>query len=180
MTATERAFNDGHLWTLDFATALEGARLLADAPEVRHADLVLAVARGGLWPAATIAARLRLPLVSVQAMHNPSDAVRIQAGNVVNVSPFSGFADAPQQGVIVDDICGTGSTLEAVRAVLPPPLNQAPAVTLCRNTAARLSPEAWVWDVSDWVCFPWETPPSAHEPTRPLPLPEQGRIRRRR
>ncbi|MFV2198730.1 phosphoribosyltransferase [Nocardiopsis sp. LOL_012] len=171
-TAPSRRFSDGHLWTLDYPTAVAAARLLARFAATGGAQLVVAVARGGLWPAAAIAADLRLPMVSVTATHNTGEGVRLGATDDALVScPVDLSHLKGVRALIVDDIYGTGATLRALRQALPQ-LHSAPAVTLCRNTGTNGAPHAWVWDVSDWVCFPWEPPPPTGTGTRPLSLPD--------
>ena len=50
------------------------------------------------------------------------------------------------------------------------------ACTLCRNEGSSVYPDAWVWDVRDWVVFPWEP----HDPgLRTSPLPTPPTVRRR-
>jgi hypoxanthine phosphoribosyltransferase len=73
--------------------------------------------------------------------------------------------------LLVDDICGSGATFSTVSAVLnglwkPTLLRTA---VLCRNLGAGYTPDSWIWDVADWVCFPWEPHPG--QATQPLPLP---------
>ncbi|RKS07039.1 hypothetical protein DFP74_2691 [Nocardiopsis sp. Huas11] len=174
-----RRFSDDCLWTLDYPTAVAAARLLAQSSAAADAEVVVAVARGGLWPAAVIAARLRLPMVSVTASHNTGEGVRLHATHDASVScPVDLMPITGAHALIVDDIYGTGATLRAVRDAVPH-LNSAPAVALCRNTGADGAPQAWVWDVADWVCFPWEDPPPATATTRPLSTPDTLHTSRR-
>ncbi|WP_159944910.1 phosphoribosyltransferase [Nocardiopsis sp. FR6] len=164
---------------MDYPTAVDASRLLARSSVAADAQIVVAVARGGLWPAAVIAAHLRLPVVSVSAHHNTGEGVRLTATRRASVScPVDLEFLAGDRALIVDDIYGTGATLRAVRDAVPH-LRSAPAVALCRNTGADGAPQAWVWDVADWVCFPWEDPPPATARSHPLSAPDTLHTSRR-
>lgn len=176
---SRRRFSDDCLWTLDYPTTVVAARLLTRSSAVANAQIVVAVARGGLWPAAVIAAHLRLPMVSVFARHNTGEDVRLQATQQASVScPIDLGPLAGAHTLIVDDIYGTGTTLRTVRDAIPP-LRSSPAITLCRNTGADGAPQAWVWDVADWVCFPWEKPPPPTVRSHPLSVPDTLHTSRR-
>ncbi|MFC5099192.1 phosphoribosyltransferase family protein [Kibdelosporangium philippinense] len=62
--------------------------------------------------------------------------------------------------LLVDDICGTGSTYRAVIPWLATHLAPAAvrAAALCRSKASAFTPDTWVWDTLDWVVFPWNEP----------------------
>ena len=169
-----RIFERRRVWSLDQAACEAGCALLAAAVSLRFApfDAVVAVARGGCTPAGMVAAALALPVVAVRARHNRTDAVRSRAtGRVeMEVPDLGGLPERPRL-LLVDDICGSGATLEAVGGMLrfrvrPRGLRTA---VLCRNAGSASRPDVWVWDVRDWVAFPWEEPP--REATEPLPAP---------
>lgn len=156
-----------------------GIDVLASALAVAPPDVVIGVARGGTPLAHAFAARLRRPVVAVRASHNPSDAVRQQATGLVDVDVTAATDLAHGQRVLLcDDIYGTGVTLAAVSAALDALIvpRRIQTVTLCRNEGAATHPDLWLWDVRDWVVFPWEPPTTASQ-TRILP--PQYRVRRK-
>lgn len=169
-----RVFERRRVWSLDQAGCEAACVLLAAAVSRRFAPFhaVVAVARGGCTPAGMVAAALALPVVAVHARHNPTDAVRSHAtGRVTMEVPDLGCLPERPRLLVVDDICGSGATMEAVGGMLrslvrPSGLRTA---VLCRNVGTSSRPDVWVWDVRDWVAFPWEEPPA--ETTEPLPPP---------
>ncbi|MET8683617.1 phosphoribosyltransferase family protein [Streptomyces sp. NPDC004732] len=138
---------------------------------------VIGIAGGGRTPAEEIAARLDVPVCHVEARHNSSDALYTQATGTVAVSIPDGFPDALGGRILlVDDICGTGATFTAVTGALGPRLARGAhveTVALCRNVGSPVRPDWWVWDVDDWVVFPWEPRPEIA--VYPLPSPERIR-----
>ncbi|MGP4112306.1 phosphoribosyltransferase [Streptomyces sp. 4N509B] len=178
-SGARRVFQGRRIWRLspdDFHLA---ARLLAEAAEPVAPELVVGVERGGRALAKTLARLLGVPHALVTARHNASDEPALPAtGRVdLDLTPLGGGGGVPVAGrrlLLADDICGSGATLTALRGRLrelgDPPTWSA---TLCRNTGAAVRPTWWVWDVADWVAFPWEPPPSAE--TTPLPAPTRLR-----
>jgi hypoxanthine phosphoribosyltransferase len=73
--------------------------------------------------------------------------------------------------LVADDICGSGATLAAVTRRLADSIRPMAftTCTLCRNEGSGRTPDLWVWDVRDWVAFPWEPTPAGE--TVPLPAP---------
>ena len=185
-----RIFERRRLWRLERPTFHAAARLLAQAV-VEPAgggdggvDLVVGVARGGQALAEALAVSLGVGVCMIGARHNLTDARYLQAsGHVeVDLSPLAAGAVAGARCLVADDICGTGATLQAVTHQLERRwAAQVRTCTLCRNDGAggRPLPDWWVWDVRDWVAFPWEPPPSPHAPTVALPTPTRVRTCRR-
>ena len=176
-----RTFEHRQIWRMTPAAFQESVLLLTSAISRDHGGVkhVIGIAEGGVAPAQVIGRRLGARARSLQAKHNADDAVYRQAtGTVtVNIDRFRlALGRHRLDGVvlIVDDICGSGATLQKVRDILAPllaPGTRVITATLCTNTGAKSRPDYSVWTVSDWVCFPWEKRPA--EPTRDLPLPEQ-------
>jgi uncharacterized protein len=115
----------------------------------------------------------------VRTSHNSGDAVRQQATGRVTLDVAA--ATDLEQGLRVllcDDIVGTGATLAAVSGALEVLIvpRQIQTVTLYRNAGATDHPDLWLWEVRDWVVFPWEPPPPANQ-TRALAPPYQVRRR---
>ncbi|MFI5497117.1 phosphoribosyltransferase [Actinoplanes sp. NPDC051859] len=185
MTATgaQRVFRHQLVWQLTDDVFQHAARLLVREAQHRHGPLsaVVGIAHGGL-PLADLAADIiGVPHHAVAARHNPTDHAYEQAtGHVhVDTSALAAALDGarlPGPVLLVDDICGSAATLDTVIPALQPflePHAQVITAVLCRNIGAARNPHLWVWDVSDWVIFPWETPPTT--PASALPAP--ARIR---
>jgi len=159
-----RVFRNARLWRLDAAGFEAAADLIARAEADYEPDAV--------------AKRLCLPTVSMTARHNETDAVRVPATGRVRVDD-RGVVALPDQArvLLVDDICGSGATLQTVTAIIrgvrrPSLLRTA---VLCRNVGATYTPDTWVWDVADWTCFPWEDDPG--QPTETLEVRSEVRHR---
>lgn len=172
--AGKRAFSRRSPYVLNeeaYETAI--ALLVSSLAEAGPVTTVIGIAGGGTAPAERIAARLDVPACRIGARHNSSDALYVQATGAVTVTLPGDFPAAlGGRVVLVDDICGSGATFTAVTGALATRTaadTQVETVALCRNVGSRVAPGRWVWDVDDWVVFPWETCPDI--PVRPLPLP---------
>lgn len=171
-----RVFERKRVWQLD-RTAFEAAAALIAAAERPHQPgLIIGIDRGGRDLATALSAHLDVPAVMIRARHNTSDEIALPAAGIVTAdpSPLDGRA-APARLLVADDIAGSGQTLAAVSGLLAARFAAARIRTavLCRNAGSSQAPCTWVWDVADWVAFPWEPPPGA--PTEPLPFPESAR-----
>lgn len=177
---TARVFDHAFAWQMCAAQAGAAAVLLADEADRRFGplDQVIGIARGGVEPAAAIARRLGVPLLAVQARHNPTSDPYTQAtGNVRCCLTGLETGAVHGQVLVVDDICGTGATLDTVTAALAEvaaPGTRLHTAALCRNAGAASRPAITVWDdLREWVIFPWEPSPSPGIAARPLPDPIQ-------
>ncbi|MFJ8043814.1 phosphoribosyltransferase [Kitasatospora sp. NPDC096147] len=153
----------------------DAARLLAEsmvgfAPTV---SAVIGIANGGIKPATVVADYLGIPLLTAIARHNTSDEPWQQATGQVTVSLPAGLPATLEGTVLlVDDIAGSGATFDAVTTALTPRLQPGSSVlrlALCRNAGCSNGPDRWVWNVDDWVVFPWEDPHDGD--TRLMPAP---------
>jgi hypoxanthine phosphoribosyltransferase len=176
---TSRSFNREFAWQMTASQAAAAAAVLAGAAaRGGPVDAVVAVARGGTWPARDIAAALGVPVTTVRARHNPTDAMYAQATGRVWCDAEAG----PVRGrvLVVDDICGTGATLTAVTSALARIAGPGAALvtaTLCRNAGSPCRPDLMVWDdLREWVIFPWEAGPPDGLPVRCLPDPGQALV----
>jgi hypoxanthine phosphoribosyltransferase len=174
-----RVFDSTGVLHLDEDTVQTGIEVLAEAITAAPPDVVIGVARGGTRLAHALAAHLRRPHVMVRASHNPGDAVRQQATGLVNLDVTAATnLDHKLRVLLCDDISGTGATLAAVSAALDALIfpGQIQTVTLCRNEGATDHPDLWLWDVRDWVVFPWEPSPL---PSRTRTVAPRYHVRRR-
>ncbi|WP_435158106.1 phosphoribosyltransferase [Amycolatopsis sacchari] len=177
----QRVFEHRRVWQLSATTMERGCALIADAVS-RHAgrpSAVIGIAHGGSNPARQIAARLDLTPGTVRARHNPSDDLYTPASGVVScdLDSLRLGADGRLDGTVllVDDICGTGATFDAVLRALrasAEPSTRFLTSALCRNRGAETPPNFYCWEVADWVVFPWEAAPG-NRPTTPLPDPTE-------
>ena len=177
---TSRAFNRAFAWQMTASQAAGAAAVLAEAAaRGGPVDAVVAVARGGIQPARDIAAALGAPVRTVQAGHNPTDAIYTEATgrvscDVIEAGPLRGRV------LVVDDICGTGATLTTVTSALArlaAPGTTLLTATLCRNAGSPCRPDLTVWDdLREWVVFPWEAGPPDGLPVRCLPDPGQALV----
>ncbi|MEV0536765.1 phosphoribosyltransferase family protein [Kitasatospora sp. NPDC050463] len=168
----ERVFESHRTWQLTHQGFLEAANLIATHEAGHRPDAVVGIARGGAPLADLLAELLHAPAVIVHARHNASDAIRLQASGHVRLhSTDDALAHLATDGrlLLVDDICGSGSTLRTVGSWLTDRLRPSVLRTtvLCRNRGANFTPDSWGWTVADWVRFPWE--PATEGATEPLP-----------
>lgn len=179
MTRTaRRVFEHQRIWRVTSDGLHEACRLLFAAISRGHpsVDHVIGIADGGITPARVLADHLNVEPHTVRARHNADDSLYRQATGKVTVDrgAFRGHRKFDGTILIVDDICGSGATLDALRNVLAPvlaPNSRVVTATLCLNTGAQTRPDYWAWTVSDWVSFPWEKRPD--QPTTDLPVPDQ-------
>lgn len=180
-----RSFAHRRILRMPMDAYTNAVSLLTDAvtEQLSPVEAVIGIAAGGLPPARRMGQLLGVPMLRVDAQHNPTDAAYTQASGRVslNLSAMATALAGRRLGgrvLLVDDICGSGATLDAVEPALAEHL--APAATihpvvLCRNVAAERHLDLWVWTVDDWVRFPWEPPPPAGAAVEDLDLPERVR-----
>jgi hypoxanthine phosphoribosyltransferase len=171
-----RVFEHKRIWQLEQAAFEAAAALIAAAERPHQPDLIIGIDRGGRNLATALSAHLNVTAVMIRARHNPSDKIALPAAGSVSVdlSPLRNRA-APTRLLLADDIAGSGQTLAATSRLLAGQFGTARIRTavLCRNAGSTQAPDTWVWDVADWVAFPWEPPPDP--PTEPLPFPYRAR-----
>lgn len=135
----DRVFDHSRVWRLEEVAFAAAARLLADHARTHRPDVVVGIARGGVPLARRLGALLGVPMVTVSARHNHSDALYVAATGEVSVPELpAGLRDYSGGRLLVaDDICGTGATLATVTARLTADLRPSDlyAVVLCRNAA---------------------------------------------
>jgi len=133
---------------------------------------VVAIARGGLIPAAIIARELDVRLVeSVSVVVYAAESSGTLAEESKKGEPRlikSPAAAGDGSGfLIVDDLVDTGATARVVRALLP----KAHFAAIYAKPAGRESVDSFVTEVSQdtWILFPWDT-----EPQFVAPLSKRG------
>jgi hypothetical protein len=178
---TGRVFDRAFAWQMTARQAAVAAWLLATAAAEQYGpvDRVIAIERGGTEPARAIAGQLGARLHAVRARHNMTGDLYAQAtGQVWCAAPGAGTLAVSGCVLVVDDICGTGATLDAVTSMLSglaAPGTRLHTATMCRNAGASARPGLTVWDdLREWVIFPWESGPPGGTAIRMLPDPERA------
>ncbi|WP_182883920.1 phosphoribosyltransferase [Microbispora sp. H10949] len=174
-----RIFEQRRLWRMTSGSYRSATRLLAEAALERLGSVpqVIGIGNGGRAPALAIAMQLDASVSMITARHNPDDTVGLPATSEVSCDLGTLSSQMPLQGpiLLVDDICGSAGTLSTVIAALQVPENTICTATLCRNAGAPEGlPDLYVWDVADWVVFPWERLPHGRAFTS-LPPPKEVR-----
>lgn len=118
---------------------------------------VVAIARGGLVPAAVIARELDIRMVETVCIRSYSDDFK--AGSVEILKGMSGDGDG---WLVVDDLVDTGQTAKIVRGMLP----KAHFATIYAKPAGRPLVDTFVTEVSQdtWILFPWDVEPQFATP----------------
>jgi hypoxanthine phosphoribosyltransferase len=168
-----RLFDRSRVLRLERETFEAGVQLLSREIALKWTvGAVLAIARGGREPGSLLAKSAHVPLLEMTARHNASDApwsdtlpaVRIEAQGSLRIHPKT-------RVLVVDDISGSGGTLQAVTETLGfAGIQDVKTVTLCRNVGSAVTPDLWLWTVQHWVVFPWEDLPHGL-PVESLRLP---------
>ncbi|MDG4764433.1 phosphoribosyltransferase [Solwaraspora sp. WMMD406] len=148
-------------------------------------EAVIGIANGGVPLSHSLAACLDARVLRVDARHNPTDTIYTQAtGHVtLDLRPLTTvLGDTRLRGnvLLVDDICGTGATIDTLYPRLLPYLWAGSVVhtaVLCLNTGADYNPHLWIWDTDDWVHFPWEAPLPTATPVEDLAVPDTAQHR---
>ncbi|MET9887159.1 phosphoribosyltransferase family protein [Streptomyces sp. NPDC006430] len=168
---TTRVFENRRVWQLTQGEFLTAACLIADQEAEFAPGAVIGIARGGVPLAEIVAEQLGVPAVVVRARHNaPVGIQQAATGRVLLDQRHNDGAlaalPAASSLLVVDDICGSGATLQAITDMLTATVGPDGVRTavLCRNEGSDYPLDSWGWDVADWVHFPWE------------PAPESGRL----
>lgn len=125
-------------------------------------DSILGIARGGLIPAASIANRLEIRSFHAYSVRrNQGQGEYLEKGEpmVDWASPIESLRGSAV--LIVDDVSGTGATLELVRSRCVAAGAAAVRVAVPVVMAgAKWAPDHVAHVLDDWVIFPWENTPS--------------------
>lgn len=115
-------------------------------------ERIIAVARGGLIPAAIIARELGIRYIDTVCIS--SYTLRHQ-GKISILKSISKLKDNREKYLIIDDLVDTGKTGKAVRDMIP----GAYFATVYAKPDGRSMVDTFVTEVSQdtWVLFPWDT-----------------------
>ena len=141
---------------------------LAERLEGERPDLVIGVARAGVFPAMVIASALRCGLLAVRLSRRVDEEVRFEHP-VWHVSVPPAVRD--RSVVVVDEIADSGETLECVRAsAIEQGAARVVSAALVAHSWAEPQPDAVALVSDELVIFPWDERILANG--RWVPLPE--------
>lgn len=118
-------------------------------------EAVVAIARGGLVPAAIVARELNIRKVESVAVKSYDHQ---NQGEIIVLKPMSpDILDIAKKGgrvLIVDDLVDTGATARVVREMLP----GAHFATVYAKPKGREMVDTFITEVSQdtWIFFPWD------------------------
>jgi xanthine phosphoribosyltransferase len=162
-----------HYYTVTWDQLHRDARALAwRLMDVGPFAGVVAIARGGLIPAAIVARELEVRLVetvSIATYAAGSSGTLIEEerrGPPVVIKPPVAASDGTGF-LIVDDLVDTGATARVVRSLLP----RAHFAAVYAKPEGRDTVDSFITEVSQdtWILFPWDT-----EPQFVAPLAKRG------
>jgi xanthine phosphoribosyltransferase len=113
---------------------------------------IVAVARGGLVPAALVARALNIRTIETVSAAT-YDGERIGAPELLKLPSAAGDGSG---WLVIDDLVDTGTTMRIVRAILP----KAYVGVLYAKPTGRPFADAFVREFpqGSWIDFPWEMP----------------------
>ena len=122
-------------------------------------DIILAIARGGLFVAGSLAYALsakNLHLINVEYYTRVGERLDLP----VVLPPPLDLVDLGDARVLVaDDVADTGATLEVVREVCAGQVAEVRCAVLYQKPGSRVDCE-YVWRrTARWINFPWSTAP---------------------
>ncbi len=124
---------------------------------------IIAIARGGMIPAALVARELEIRIVDTISVKSYNH--QAQTAPRVIKAPQADIMGAEGEGVLViDDLVDTGKTLELVRKLYP----KAHFATVYAKPAGRAMVDSYITEVSQdtWIFFPWDMALQYVEPYR--------------
>ena len=128
-------------------------QLAAELSRLRGWNRLIAVARGGLVPAALMAQELQIKLVDTVCIS--SYTLKSQGDLTVLKRPDLEGVD--ENCLIIDDLVDTGRTARIVREMLP----LSHFATVYAKPDGRPLTDTYVTEVSQetWILFPWDSEP---------------------
>jgi len=154
----------------DIGDMVDTLKLGLDRPQ-----RIIAIARGGVVPALMLAQRYGIPHkdVYIRKCSTYKKGVKVREAQF-NPQEFPGWMNSPTT-LVVDDILDTGSTISALREILPwarfTVLVDKSPMELNMAGALRVT-SAYTMGNHKWVVFPWESEEDA--PDKRFIPPETG------
>jgi hypoxanthine phosphoribosyltransferase len=130
------------------------SQMLAERLDGEHPELVVGIARAGVFPAFVIASALRRELLVVRISRRVDDQVRFE--HPVWQVPVPATV-AGKAVVVVDEITDTGETLECVRrSVVEQGALRVVTAALTAHSWAVPQPDIVSLVTDEFVVFPWD------------------------
>ena len=121
---------------------------------------IVALTRGGLFPAAIVAREMGIRVVDTLCITSYED-MQVGTLNVLK-TPDSAIQDEGEGWLILDDLVDTGTTAREARRLLP----KAVFAVVYAKPEGRETADVFVHDVPQeyWVVFPWDSEPQYVKP----------------
>ena len=152
---------DGERETLDWASYGRAIRELAHlvADDGYRADMILAIARGGLFAAGSLGYALSVKNVYVMNVEFYT-GVDERLDVPIMLPPYLDLVDMTDRRILIaDDVADTGKTLELVRDFCRGKVLETRCAVLYQKPTSLVSCE-YVWKHTDrWINFPWSDQP---------------------
>jgi len=152
--------------TLDWSTYGTAARQLAEmvAADGYQPDMILAIARGGLFIAGSLGYALsvkNLYVMNVEYYTGIDERLDVP----VMLPPYVDFVDLEGARILIaDDVADTGHTLDMVRDHCLERTAEVRSAVLYQKPTSVVDCE-YVWKHTDlWINFPWSTEPPVVAP----------------
>ena len=144
-------------WALYGTAVRDLANVVAD--DGYRPDIILAIARGGLFIAGSLGYALavkNLYVMNVEYYTGVDERLEMP----VMLPPYLDLVDVTDANVLIaDDVADTGHTLELVRDFCLGRVNEVRSAVLYQKPTSVVECE-YVWRHTDrWINFPWSTEP---------------------
>jgi uncharacterized protein len=144
-------------WELFGRASRELAETIADSGFV--ADIVIAIARGGLLPAGALAYALGTKAAGTLNVEFYTDIEETLPDPVVLAPLLDTEALAGKSILVVDDVADSGRTLALVMELLAAHATDARSAVLYTKSRTIIKPD-YSWRATDlWITFPWSALP---------------------
>lgn len=149
-------------WTAYGAAARELAQIVAD--DGYRPDIILAIARGGLFVAGSLGYALsvkNLYVMNVEYYTGVDERLDVP----IALPPYLDSVDLKDANVLIaDDVADTGATLAYVHDFCQGEVADVRSAVLYEKSASIIKCE-YIWKRTDqWINFPWSTEPPIVEP----------------
>lgn len=129
-------------------------KLLANAIKDEGFDLILGIARGGLYPAVRLSHMLDLPMYAINYSLKDDNRHDFFRDTVRNIDDFKN-----KKILVVEDIADTGNTLQELFMKHLDCLDAKAAALIFKPTTCCFRPKYFgsIFMGNQWVTFPWES-----------------------
>lgn len=112
---------------------------------------IIAIARGGLFPATVVARELHLHLIDTICFSSYDDKTDQQTDLTLfkDLPPSLGDGEG---WLVIDDLVDTGNTIKAVRSRLP----KAHYACMYAKSHGKVFVDTFLSEINAWIVFPWE------------------------